>query len=234
MKMKFILNYIFKFILLISFVGIAQNTTDSTSIEKKYGIRIGIDAHRLAKSFYDKNYKGLELVADYRLTNRFYIAGEFGSEEKTTEDDNLNFTTKGTYIKVGFDYNAYENWLKEDNMLYAGMRYAVSSMNHKLNHYNIYDQSNYYGQNNVISNKEFKSLSASWVEVIGGIKLEVINNLYAGFSLRIHYLVSNKKPENFDNLYIPGFNKTYDGNFGASLNYTISYRIPLYKKSSKI
>jgi hypothetical protein len=46
----------------------------------------------------------------------------------------------------------------------------------------------------------------------------------------LNRLVSNKKPENFDNLYIPGFNRTYDGDFGVGLNYTVSYFIPIYKK----
>jgi hypothetical protein len=31
-------------------------------------------------------------------------------------------------------------------------------------------------------------------------------------------------------LYIPGFNRTYDGDFGVGFNYTVSYFIPLYKK----
>jgi hypothetical protein len=51
-----------------------------------------------------------------------------------------------------------------------------------------------------------------------------------GFSLRLNQLVTNKKPNNFDNLYIPGFNKTYDGTFGVGFNYTVSYFIPIYKK----
>jgi hypothetical protein len=45
----------------------------------------------------------------------------------------------------------------------------------------------------------------------------------------LNRLVSNKK-ENFDNLYIPGFNRTYDGDFGVGLNYTVSYFIPIFKK----
>ena len=66
------------------------------------------------------------------------------------------------------------------------------------------------------------------------LKAELFNNLYLGFSLRLNYLVSNKRPENFDNLYIPGFNRTYDGKFGAGLNYTISYFIPIYKKNKEV
>jgi len=66
--------------------------------------------------------------------------------------------------------------------------------------------------------------------VLLGVKAKVINNFYVGFSFRMNKLVSNKKPESFDNLYIPGFNRTYDGTFGAGFNYTVSYLIPIYKK----
>ena len=38
---------------------------------------------------------------------------------------------------------------------------------------------------------------------------------------------------NFDNLYIPGFNRTYEGKFGAGFNYSVSYFLPLYKKTLK-
>ena len=43
-------------------------------------------------------------------------------------------------------------------------------------------------------------------------------------------LISNKQPDNFENLYIPGFNRTYNGNFGVGFNYSVSYLIPIYKK----
>jgi hypothetical protein len=46
----------------------------------------------------------------------------------------------------------------------------------------------------------------------------------------LNRLVSLKKARNFDNLYIPGFNRTYDGDFGVGLNYTVSYFIPIFKK----
>ncbi|NJM80872.1 MAG: hypothetical protein HC854_16945, partial [Flavobacterium sp.] len=90
---------------------------------------------------------------------------------------------------------------------------------------------NYYGVNTVVSGEEFNGLSASWIEVVGGMKAKIFNNFFMGFSLRLNYLVADKKPENFDNLYIPGFNRTYDGKFGAGLNYTLSYFIPIYKKT---
>ena len=233
--MKYTLKFIFSLALLcFSFLGTAQ-TKDTTKVvyPERYGLRIGVDLHRLTKSLYDSNYKGLEVVADYRLTNRFYIAGEIGNEEKTVDDDRLNFTTKGTYFKVGFDYNSFENWLDMENMIYVGMRYGLSSHSQTRNSYKIYDPSNYYGETIITSGEKFDGLSASWLEVVGGIKAELFNNLYLGFSVRLNYLVTNKQPDNFENLYIPGFNRTYDGKFGAGINYTVSYFIPIYKKNKK-
>lgn len=232
MTMKHILEYFFSTLLFfLSLQGIAQ-AQDSTKIKQRYGIRFGVDLHRLTKSIYDDNYQGLEFVGDYRISQKLYVAGELGNENKITDDDNLNFTTKGTYFKVGFDYNTYENWLDMENMIFVGMRYGVSSFNHTLNSYTIYDKENFYGQNTIISEKEFNGLTASWIEVVGGLKAEVFNNIFVGFSVRLNYLVTDKKPDNFDNLFIPGFNRTYDGNFGAGFNYTLSYMIPIYKKNT--
>ncbi len=233
--MKYMLKYIFSIgLLCVSFLGNAQSK-DTTKVlfPERYGLRLGADLHKIARSFYEKDYRGFEVVGDYRLTKRFYLAGELGNEDKTIDDDRLNFTTKGTYFKVGFDYNSFENWLDMENMIYVGMRYGVSSFNHTLNSYKIYDPTNYYGENIVISGEKFSGLNASWLEVVGGIKAELFNNLYLGFSVRLNYLVSNKRPEGFDNLFIPGYNRTYDGKFGAGFNYTLSYFIPIYKKNKK-
>lgn len=236
--MKYTLNYIFSFILLLlSFSGKAQEVTKKDSIAPKterYGIRFGVDVVKLARSFYEKDYRGLELVGDYKLTRKHYIAAEVGNEKKTTDDEQLNFTTEGTYIKFGFDYNAYKNWAGMENMLYVGMRYGVSSFSQTLNNYEVYNTSNYFGENILVEpGEKFEGLSAQWLEVIAGIKAEVFKNVYVGFSCRVNYLITNKKPETFDNLHIPGYNRTYNGKFGAGFNYTVSYFLPLYKSTVK-
>lgn len=197
----------------------------------RYGLRVGVDLFKLTRALYDKEYKGLELVGDYRLTKKYYLAAEIGNENKTTDDDRLNFTTKGTYLKVGFDYNAYENWLDMENIISVGLRYGASTFSQELNSYKIYNSSPYFGEVPVIaSGEKFNGLTASWIEVVAGVKAKVINNIYVGFSLRLNRLMSNHKPTNFDNLYIPGFNRTYNGDFGVGFNYTVSYFIPIYKK----
>ncbi|WP_310555386.1 DUF6048 family protein [Flavobacterium sp.] len=233
--MKFTLNYFSSIlILLASHSVLAQDKKTDTLTPKteRYGLRIGADISKLVRTAFDSDYKGLELVADYRLTKRLYIAGEIGNENKTTVDNILNFNTKGTYFKVGFDSNSYQNWLDMENMIHIGMRYGVSTFSQNLNSYKIYDTSNYFPISQfVTANKKYEGLSAQWIEIVAGMKAEIFNNLYMGFSFRINYLVSDKQPDNFDNLYIPGFNRTYDGKFGVGFNYTVSYFIPFYKSN---
>ena len=231
------LKFSFKILVLfLSLSGFSQEKKKDSVVPKteKYGIRVGVDISKIARSLFDKNYKGIEFVGDYRLTKKTYLAAEIGNENKTTTDNTLNFTTKGSYFKVGFDSNNYQNWLDMNNQIHIGLRYGVSSFSQQLNTYKVYDTSNYFPVNeNLSANSKFDGLSAQWVEVVAGMKVELFDNFYAGFSARLNYLTSNKKPENFDNLYIPGFNRTYDGKFGVGWNYTISYFVPLYKKAKK-
>lgn len=230
----YMLRFSFKIICFLFSVGLlAQTEKPKDTIKKtdRYGLRVGADISKLARTLYDKNYKGWEIVGDYRVTKKLYVAAEIGNENKTTIDNRLNFTTKGSYLRVGPEWNFYQNWLDMENMITVGFRYGTSTFSQELNSYKIYDTSVYFPETTtVIAGTKYNGLSAHWAEVVTGLKAELVNNLYAGFSLRLNYLVTDKKPENFDNLYIPGYHRTYDGKFGVGWNYTITYFIPLYKK----
>ena len=232
--MKHISRYYFNLILILcSSLIVAQEKDSIKAIPKieRYGIRVGADVSKIARTIYDTNYQGLELVADYRLTKKYFLAGELGNENVTTNDEQINFTTKGSYFKVGFDYNAHENWLDLENIISIGLRYGVSTFSQKINSYEIYNPNPYFGAvPDEQPGQEYGGLSAQWLEVVTGIKTRVFDNFFVGFSLRANLLVNNQKPSGFDNLFIPGFNRTYDGNFGVGFNYTLTYFIPIYKK----
>ncbi len=213
--------------------AVKTKETDTITPPKtdRYGLRIGLDLYKLTRGFYDTNYNGIELVGDYRLTKKYFLAAELGNENKTTADTRLNSSAKGSYLKVGFDYNGYENWLDMENIISVGMRYGVSTFNQEINSYRIYNPNPYFGEMPwKTSGEKFSGLTASWIEVVAGVKVKVINNVFVGFSFRMNTLVTNRKPAGFDNLYIPGFNRTYNGGFGAGINYTITYFVPIYKK----
>ncbi|WP_317616552.1 DUF6048 family protein [Pseudozobellia thermophila] len=226
-----------------------QGPKDSTVYKQPYGFRGGVDLSRPLISVLEDNYTGIEFVGDYRLSQNLYLAGELGNEKKTigtplgaeidSEDGDLyNFTASGSYLKLGIDYNTYGNWYGEQNMIYVGARYAFSTFSQTVNEYKIFDTDRYWSPDDFAQGSgeigEFSGLTASWLEFVVGIKAEMFKNLYFGASARLGFLVTNKEPDNFSNLFIPGFNKVTDGSrFGVGYNYSISYLIPLYKKAKK-
>ncbi|MBW8244663.1 hypothetical protein K1F50_17780 [Muricauda oceani] len=215
---------------------------DTVVYKDSYGLRVGADISKLVLSFADEDYTGLELVGDYRLTRKLYLAAEIGNETKK-QDESLNNTilydyeTSGSYIKAGVDMNTYTNWYGMNNAITIGGRYAVASFSQTLNNYSLYETNQFFnpvflpGEN---PNREFSGLSASWLEFVVGTKVELFANIFVGMSARLGFLVTNSEDEQFPNLWIPGFNKVTDGsNFGVNYNYSISYFIPLYKKDKK-
>ena len=199
--------------------------------KKPYTLRFGIDLSKPVMAQMDKDYFGLELVGDIRLYSEFYGAVELGNEKKTQQSERINLTTTGTYLKLGFDYNMYKNWKGMNNSIYLGMRLGNSFHNQKVNEYEPYEL-NHYWETEIIKDgpeiREQDALQARWIEIIAVIRVKMINNIYMGFSLRLNRLMSDTRPVNFDNLYIPGFNKkTYENVWGAGFNYTITYAIPI-------
>lgn len=240
MRKQHISSYFISFILflLLGTSTQAQNDSiistvnDSLKIKLKYGLRVGGDAGKLLRSFIDDDYSGFEVNADYRIQKALYIAGELGIEKKTTINDYLDVTTSGAYLKAGIDYNLYKNWLDMDNMIYTGFRVGASTFSQDINSLTVYNTDQYWGsQYNSNEVQTFNDLTAFWIELIVGMKVEIYNNLYLGLNLQLKGLVSEVEPTNFENVYIPGFYKTYDSSgIGVGYGYTISYLIPLYKK----
>jgi hypothetical protein len=213
---------------------LAQNDdkpSDSIKYVQKYGLRLGGDLSKLVRTFIDDDYSGFELNGDYRLTKNLYAAAEIGFEENTTANNNLNSTANGSYFKGGIDYNMYKNWFGMENMIYAGFRVGAASFKQTLNSYTIYQTNQSWPLTTVNSSQEFSGLNAIWGELIIGIKAEVFHNIYLGLNAQLKGRITEKEPNNFENIFIPGFGRTYDsGKFGIGFGYNISYLIPLYKK----
>jgi len=225
--------------MLFALTSFSQNNAvvqDSAVYKQSYGLRLGGDLGKLARSFLNDKYKGFEVNGDYRLTKNLYLAGELGLEEITTDTDYLNVTAKGSYIKAGADYNFYTNWLDMENMIYGGFRAGISSFSQTLNSFTIYNTDQYWQpQFSDSPGKDFKGLSAIWAEIIFGIKVEIFNNLFVGLNAQLKGMITQDEPTNFANLSVPGFNKIYDsGRFGVGFGYTLSYLIPIYKKDKVV
>jgi hypothetical protein len=205
--------------------------TDTVDSREKYGLRVGIDLSKPLRTFLEEDYQGLELTGDYRLYEDIYLAGELGNEQNVISEPNVTAFSKGSYIKLGANYNFYENWTGMQNLIFFGARYGFTTFSSELREFSIYDRNPYFEPDVRTENREFSNLTAGWLELQLGTKVEVLNNVYLGLHVQLKRMINETEPTNFDNLYIPGFHRTYDGSsVGVGYGYSISYLIPLYKK----
>ena len=211
---------------------------DSLNLKKKKSInlRVGFDLYRIILSRVSDGFDGFEIVGDLKVSEDFFVAIELGSLDTTKQVEQVNFTTNGNYFKVGFDYNMFENLEGMNNHITLGARIGSSRHNQTLNSYTILDRSRYWSNSdlpitNGFATGERPDLNALWFEVVLNFKVQILKNIYTGISLRLNRLISDKIPSNFDNIYIPGFNKkTQDNVFGAGFNYTLTYNFSLLSK----
>ena len=234
MKINHMLKYYISIILAFNFFisSFSQTETDSISIKNKFGLRAGVDLSKILNSAFNDDYEGFEINADLRILKNIYISAEIGTEKKIISNDYLNTEAKGNYLKAGGDYNMYTNWLGMDNLIYSGFRIGFSNFSQTINSYTIYDVNNQpWGQATYYNPIVSDNLNALWMEFIVGIKTQVLNNLFLGFNIQLKNLISDKTKNNIDNIYIPGFNRTYDSSsLGSGFSYSISYLVPIIKK----
>lgn len=212
-----------------------KNKTAKDTVPKieKYGIRVGVDLAKPLRTLIEDGYSGFEIMGDFRATKKFYAAVELGNEKKDWNEPYISAKTSGSYAKIGFDYNAYENWLGMNNAITIGLRYGFSTFKQELLSYRIYTDNPAFPNETITSPQEYTGLTAHWAELVIGIKTELVNNLYLSLNVQLKRKFNEDQPENFGNLYIPGFNRTYDySEFGVGYGYSISYLIPIYKKKT--
>lgn len=203
---------------------------DSIKPKDKYGLRIGIDLSLPIRSLINSDLKGFEAVADFRITKKIYAAAELGYYDRYEEEDYIKFSTTGSYIKVGANYNLYKNWLGMTNEIFVGVRYGFSPFSQVIHEYTPNFYGTYFPEETVIINEEYTGLTAHWGEFVMGLKVEMLKNFYMGMSFSLKKMISQTQPDNFLNMYVPGFERVYLNETGFSFNYTLTYNIPIFKK----
>lgn len=204
---------------------------DTLPPSEKYGLRIGIDAAKYIRSKIQDTYTGIELLADYRVSRKFYIAAEAGKEDFLREESNITARAKGNYLKFGMDYNAYKNWYGMQNSIFVGLRYGYAQFDQTLLSYRVFTSTDDFTPKIRTQPTADTGLTSGWIELVLGVKVELFFNLFLSGTVSVKNLLHEKTPPGFDNLFIPGFGKTNDfTKIGVGYGYTLTYLIPFVKK----
>ena len=168
------------------------------------------------------------------LKHKFYPTFEFGyaSADKLTVD-NIGFSTNGAFWRGGIDINMLKQKKAANainSMLLLGVRLGVSSFNYNITNVTITDE--YWGGPAQTMNYNNLSTTKVWLELTAGIRVEVLKNIYMGWTIRNKNLLTSTADGAVTPWYIPGFGTNKSSNLG--LNYTIGYKFQLPSKRKNI
>ena len=189
------------------------------------GLSIHADIGSPIISLLGRNARTYEVQLDVNLYRRIFPIFEIGYATAEKElISKINYNTKAPFFRVGVNYGLLKPFKDDETSRnvksypFVGVRYAFSPMWYNLENIIIGDE--YWGTSEVIDFKN-KFAYSGWVEIVGGVRVDLFKGLTLGWSVRLKTLLHTSAPNKSHVWYVPGYGKS--SGMGFMFNYTIGY-----------
>lgn len=190
-------------------------TTDTLHPRLGHQLRLSFDLSRPLINQIQSTHNGYEAAVDYYFKNELYFVLEGGGGSATYDYPDLSYRTNSAFFRLGFDKTLLKRMNRKDwDMVFMGMRYGMSSVQRQEAAYTLLD-SVWGSTNGTIPAKDFL---AYWLELTGGVKVEVLRNVMLGWNIRARFLLNGRSFTELSPIYIAGFGRgdkttVFDFNF---------------------
>lgn len=188
------------------------------------GFTVQVDAASLVTSALKLGeFYSMEGGIQVNLKKKYFPVFELGMGGiDKLSNDNVEFKTNGLFGRVGIDMNLIKK--KKDskptsNLFLVGVRLGMSHFAYNITNIQITD--NYWGGTE--STDYTNQLSTKlWFEVVAGVHVEIIKNVFMGWTVRNKNLLGSDVPGKVFPYYIPGYGLNNTNNW--AINYTLGYK----------
>ena len=230
------MKLLFNIFLLLSVVSATAQVSlysvpiDSLNKSRQYiptGILIGAEILGPALHAFGNQLVSYEFTVETDINN-YNLMVEFGHQEFSEKNENVDYTMTGNFIRFGPEVN-FLRTDKELNSFTFGLRYAMSTFSEKL----IGDiTEDNWGA--VPVNFDIQNNKSNWVEMTTGIKVRLYKGLFTGYILRFRFLRTGSLPDvPFTPYYVPGYGLA-DRQNTWGFRYYVIYRFQWSKKPIKV
>ena len=189
------------------------------------GLSVHADVGSPIISLFGGFARSYEVQLDVNLYRRLYPIFEMGYATAQKEAlSGIIYDTKAPFFRMGLNYGLLKP-IKDDGSErsvkcypFVGLRYAFSPVTYNLLNVEIKDE--YWGTSdieNFRNNVEY----AGWMEVVGGVRVDLFKGFTLGWSIRIKTFLHTSAPDKTYVWYVPGYGKS--SGMGVMFNYTIGY-----------
>lgn len=198
-------------------------------IDSSHQLRLGFDVSRL---YFNEVQKKLEQRTSYEIELDFYwrrdlyivAEGGFGNASLTYPD--LAYESSNIFFRAGFNKSLLPRLKQNDwDMGFIGLRYGVGFIDRGAANYTITDSTWGTISNTVAAT----NLTAHWIEITGGVRVEMVKNVFIGWNVRGKFMVNAKKFNELPPYNIAGYGKGEKPSI-FDFNVYLSYAIRWDKK----
>lgn len=234
MKKQPISIYIIALLMLSSLLALpvtasaqASKQSNETSLPEQplfQGIYVGADVFGLLNKALGSDITSTEASVEVNLKNKFFPVAEigYGSIDTTDDETDIYYKASAPYFRVGLNYNIFHKKPHLPGFFTVGLRYGFTSFSYDVQAPDLVDPN--WGNTVAPISYEGVKTNVSWAELVVGLKANVYKSFYMGFTVRYRARLSQKKHENSEPYYVPGFGKNSSNNFG--ITYNLIYRLP--------
>ncbi|MCL1868586.1 MAG: DUF6048 family protein [Paludibacter sp.] len=204
----------------------AQNAAASADSAIFRGVRLEVDllsplmhAIGASKGFY---YQGAAAV---NLNEKYFPTIEigYGALDNKLSASGLTCNARALYYRIGLDYNVLNSKkpLRAMNNIFSiGARLGGSNLSYNIENVKITDD--YWGGSKTLDLPNQRKFMIWW-EVIAGVRVEILNNIFMGWNVRMKNVFSAPKQGEVYPYYIPGLGLYNGGKW--EFNYYIGWQL---------
>lgn len=187
------------------------------------GVSIGVDIWDPLMRAFGNHYGLIGFSAGVNLHNRYRPVVDVGIGDANFKPDGGNFTYKSNmapYFKIGADYNFLYN-SSPAYEVYAGVRVGFTPFKYEITDITLNDP--YWGETSHFDIPS-QSVTASYFELLIGVKVKLWGQLSAGWQVKYHSLISDGKATHGQPWYIPGYG-THRSNWAGSFSFYYTFNL---------
>lgn len=194
--------YTVSLFLLSATVGFGQDKKPRDTSSYPHQLRIGIDLSRPLMHALSPERFSYEVQADWAFRREVFGVVEGGFGGYTADYTDLKYKSTNAFIRLGVDRNILRRLKPSDwDGGIFGLRYGFAAAQRSAADYAV--GSPVWGYAN--GSEAAQNYYFHWVELTGGMRLELFRNVFAGWNIRGKFMITNLETGDLKPSYIAGF-----------------------------
>jgi hypothetical protein len=184
-------------------------------------VRFGFDISRIAFNLANTSRYSYEMQADYSRNAKLYMVAEAGWGGSTTDYEHLKYKGSNFFLRAGVDQSLLDRMgLTDFDMAFLGIRYGIGLGNRSEASFLVPSPFGPPAQ----GTEPAESYIVHWGEVTAGVKVEMWKGFFAGWNMRMKFLLNPGRFERLSPSYIAGYGKG-DKTTAFDFNFYLSYAL---------